>query len=158
MLIVGLVAAMAAAAGADEKPLWTANFAEGGNVFVMRHVKREVVSADQIRFPDRCSHVEVREFPAFEGAVRLSFKARYLNRNEHNPMQFIDLVTTSGAVFHYIMYNQNGISHSVKTALAQPGNHDKIFSTSVFTVLMGGPRMECGALAFRNVQLEDLDR
>ena len=117
MLIVGLVAAMAAAAGADEKPLWTANFAEGGNVFVMRHVKREVVSADQIRFPERCSHVEVREFPAFEGAVRLSFKARYLNRNEHNPMQFIDLVTTSGAVFHYIMYNQNGISHSVKTAL-----------------------------------------
>lgn len=40
--------------------------------------------------------------------------------------------------------------------LSQIDNHDKMFSTSVFTVLMGGPRMERGALAFRNVRLEDL--
>lgn len=40
--------------------------------------------------------------------------------------------------------------------LSQIDNHDKMFSTSVFTVLMGWPRMERGALAFRNVRLKDL--
>ena len=45
-----------------------------------------------------------------------------------------------------------------QTLLSEHDNHAKMFSTSVFTVLMGGPRMERGALAFRNAQLEDLDR
>ena len=117
---IGIVVAALALGGAfaDEKPLWTANFAEGGNVVLVKHVKG-TPSADgtSIRFPGTHNHFEVNAFPAFDGPVRLSFKVRYFSKTDHNPLQFLDLTTTAGVKFGYIMRWNQGISHSVKGRL-----------------------------------------
>lgn len=118
MILMSVALLAATVAGAGETPLWRAKFGEGGNVTVMRHVKYvPLENGDAAAFTNRATHVEVKEFPKFKGPVRLSFRVRYLNRNEHNPLQTIRLVTTSGVTFDYIMYCGNGISHAVKTSL-----------------------------------------
>ena len=101
------------------EPLWRANFAPGGNVLVPHRHFQGAPSADggSIRFPHENNRIDVKKFPAFDGPVRLSFKVRYLKQGRgRDPIQFIDLRTTTGATFNYFM-RPSRISHGVHTSL-----------------------------------------
>ena len=118
LLMIALGVRMLSGANAAE-PLWRANFAAGGNVSIPHRHFQGAPSEDggSIRFPHTSNRIDVKAFPAFDGPVRLSFKVRYLKQGRGiDPIQFIDLRTTTGATFNYFM-RPSRISHGVHTSL-----------------------------------------